>query len=67
VACGKHRRGRTCLQCFGGEALRKTTLAKSRCRCENGIRFKLREMVWVGVEWIRLAHDRAAGGLSCML
>jgi hypothetical protein len=36
----------------------KRPLGRPRRRWEDGIRMDLREIVWGGVDWIRLARDR---------
>jgi len=36
----------------------KTPLRISRCRWGDDISMDLREMVWEGVDWNHLAHDR---------
>jgi hypothetical protein len=36
----------------------KKPLRRSRCRREDGIRMDLREIGWVGVDWIHLSQDR---------
>jgi hypothetical protein len=33
-------------------------LGRPRCRWEDKIRMKLREIVWYGVDWIHLGQDR---------
>jgi hypothetical protein len=41
-----------------GKPEEKRTLARPRCRWEDGIRMDLREISLRGVDWIRLAQDR---------
>jgi hypothetical protein len=36
----------------------RRSLGRPRRRWEDGIRMDLREIGWVGVEWIQLAQDR---------
>jgi hypothetical protein len=36
----------------------KRRLGKTRCRWEGNIKTYLKEIVWEGVNWINLAHDR---------
>jgi hypothetical protein len=36
----------------------KKPLRRSRCRREDRIRMDLREIGWVGVDWIHLSQDR---------
>jgi hypothetical protein len=43
---------------FGGKPEGKRPLGRSRCRWEHNIRMGLKEIVWVGVDWIHLALDR---------
>jgi hypothetical protein len=38
-------------------------LRRPRRRWENNIKMDLREVGWVGMNWIKVAQDRAGGGL----
>jgi hypothetical protein len=46
-----------------GKTERKRPLGRPRRRWENGIRMDLREIDWVGVNWIQLTQDKSCGGL----
>jgi hypothetical protein len=41
----------------------KKSLGRPRHRWEDNITMDLGEIGWKGVDWIRLAQDRASGGL----
>jgi hypothetical protein len=41
-----------------GKSEGKRLLERLRCKWEDEIRMDLREIGWVCVEWIQLAHDR---------
>jgi hypothetical protein len=41
-----------------GQPEGKSTLERTRCRCENNIKMYLREIGWGGMVWIDLAQDR---------
>jgi hypothetical protein len=46
-----------------GKPKGKTPLGRPRRKWEDGIRMDLREIGWGSVEWIKLAQERADGGL----
>jgi hypothetical protein len=43
------------------QAGRKRSLGRLRCKWEDNIKMGLREIWWVGREWICLAWDRDSG------
>jgi hypothetical protein len=50
--------GRNLYRVLVGKREGKRQLGRPRHRCEDGIKTDLREIGWVGVEWIHLAQDR---------
>jgi hypothetical protein len=56
VAC--MREGRNVYRVLVGNPKVKRPLERPRRRWEDGIKMDLREIGWVGVQWIHLAQDR---------
>jgi hypothetical protein len=57
-ACGKDGRVEKSVQGFNGKAQRKRPLRRPRHRWEGGIKMDLRDIGWVGMDWIHLAQGR---------
>jgi hypothetical protein len=53
--------GRNVYRVLMGKPKGKRPLERPRSRGEDGIIMELREISWVGVEWIHLAQDRDHG------
>jgi hypothetical protein len=47
-----------CIRCFGTKIWRKETDKKTKAGTEKNVKLDLREVGWVGVDWIHVAQDR---------
>jgi hypothetical protein len=57
-ACDTHGTERNAYKILVGKPERNRPLGRPRRRWKDNIRTDLREIVWEGVDWIRLAQDR---------
>jgi hypothetical protein len=57
-ACSTHGEKRNAYRILVGKPERKRPAGRPRRRWEDNIRMDLREIGWVGMDWIDLAQDR---------
>jgi hypothetical protein len=49
--------------CYWGKPEGKRPVGRSRHRLVNNIKIDLGEIIWSGIDWIGLIHDRDNGGI----
>jgi hypothetical protein len=56
--CSIHEREEESIQCSGGKGRRKEPLGRPKCRWEDNIKIRLREIGWGGMDWTHLTEVR---------